>query len=81
VAERILAYILQNTVISLFLTGKRHVLTLKMSILNRMLVIENLYLKFHILNSISCQWVHKINTERDIHGEFHHLYTELRGYP
>jgi hypothetical protein len=49
--------------------------------LNRMLLVENPYLKFRIINSRSRQWIHEINTQRGIHGEFHHLYRELRGHP
>jgi hypothetical protein len=49
--------------------------------LNRMLLIENPYLKFCIINSRSRQWIHEINTQRGIHGEFCHFYRELRGHP
>jgi hypothetical protein len=52
-----------------------------MSVLNQMLLIENLYLKFHAINSRSCQRVQEINTERNTYGEFHHLYSELTEHP
>jgi hypothetical protein len=79
--ERVLAYVLQNAVVSVFPFGKQHGLIPKMCMLNRMLLIENLYLKFCIINSRSHQWIHEINTQRGIHGKFHHLYRELRGHP
>jgi hypothetical protein len=80
VAEHILAYTVQSTVMSLYPSGKQNILTLRMSMLNRMLLIEKLHLKFCIINGRSHQWVCEINTERDIYGELYHLYSELRGY-